>query len=58
MFLFLVNAGFEDADIRQVAVFFVVIQAIAHHELIRHLETLVIRLDISLAAAGFVQDGA
>ena len=47
-----VDLGLQHTDIGQVAVFFVVVQTITHHELVRHLKALVIRLDIGFAAAG------
>jgi hypothetical protein len=53
-----VDLGLQHTDIGQVAVFFIVVQTIAHHELVRHLKALVIRLDVGLAAAGLIKDGA
>ena len=57
-FLLFVDAGLEHTDVRQVAVLFIVVEAVAHHELVRHREALVVRGDVGLAAAGLVEDGA
>ena len=51
MFLFLVNAGFEDADIRQVAVFLVIIQSITYYKLIRNGKACVIYFYLLLYTA-------
>ena len=52
----LVDFGLQHTNIGQITVFFVVIQTVAHHKLVRHTEALIIGLDIGLAAAGLVKD--
>ena len=53
--LYGIDLGFQNADVRQIAVFFIVIQPVADDELVRHREADVIRLQVNLAAAGFIQ---
>src|SRR5699024_4511709 len=48
----------ENAHIGQVAVMFVIVKAVAHHELVRHFKAAVVGGDVGLAAAGLAEDGA
>ena len=56
--LFAVHFGLQHTHIGQIAVFFIVVKAIAHHKFIGHLEAQIIGMDIGLAALGLIQNGA
>ena len=56
--LFFVNAAAQNADIRQRAVRFVVVENVADDELVRNDLADVVRLEFDLAAVGLVEQSA
>ena len=54
----LIDAGLEHANVRQVAVIFIVVQTEAHHELVGNVEAHIVGGQGDLAALGLVEKGA